>query len=60
MFEDFTPFLWLLKLGALVNLYFLSNTFSAPARGSRAQQHEIASLTKRLARIETQVGDAPK
>ena len=56
MFEDFTPFLWLLKLGALDNLYFLSNAFAVPARGSRAQQHEIASLTKRLARLETQSG----
>jgi hypothetical protein len=26
MFSDFTIFLWLLKLGALVNLYFLANT----------------------------------
>jgi len=28
--EDFTLFLWLLKIGALVNLYFLANTFVAP------------------------------
>jgi hypothetical protein len=27
MFNDFTFFLWLLKLGALLNLYFLKNTF---------------------------------
>lgn len=26
--NDFTLFLWLLKLGALVNLYFLANTFA--------------------------------
>jgi hypothetical protein len=26
--HDFTIFLWLLKLGALVNLYFLANTFA--------------------------------
>jgi hypothetical protein len=33
MSRDFTIFLWLLKLGALVNLYFLANTFSlAPER----------------------------
>ena len=25
MFSDFTMFLWLLKLGALVNFYFLAN-----------------------------------
>jgi hypothetical protein len=30
--SDFTPFLWLLKLGALVNLAFLANTF-APGPG---------------------------
>jgi len=29
--RDFTPFLWLLKLGALLNLYFFSNTLVAPA-----------------------------
>ena len=28
MFNDFTVFLWLLKLGALINLYFLANTFA--------------------------------
>ena len=28
MFNDFKVFLWLLKLGALVNLYFLANTFA--------------------------------
>lgn len=28
MTHDFTLFLWLLKLGALVNLYFLANTFA--------------------------------
>jgi hypothetical protein len=27
MFDDFTIFLWLLKLGALVNLHFLANTY---------------------------------
>jgi hypothetical protein len=31
MFRDFTIFLWLLKLGALVNLYFLANTLVPPA-----------------------------
>ena len=30
MFQDFTIFLWLLKLGALVNLYFLANTVVPP------------------------------
>ena len=30
MFRDFTIFLWLLKLGALVNLYFLANTLVPP------------------------------
>jgi hypothetical protein len=29
--QDFTIFLWLLKLGALVNLYFLSQIFALPA-----------------------------
>ncbi|MBW2726845.1 MAG: hypothetical protein JRE71_20905 [Deltaproteobacteria bacterium] len=28
MFNDFTIFLWLLKLGALLNLYFLANTYA--------------------------------
>src|SRR5262245_52426141 len=28
MLNDFTIFLWLLKLGALINLYFLVNTFA--------------------------------
>ena len=27
MFRDYTVFLWLLKLGALLNLYFLANTY---------------------------------
>jgi hypothetical protein len=27
MFNDFTIFLWLLKLGVLINLYFLANSF---------------------------------
>src|SRR5580658_1080100 len=27
MFDDFTLFLWLLKLGALVNIHFLANTY---------------------------------
>src|SRR5262249_58237256 len=27
MIQDLTIFLWLLKLGALVNLFFLANTF---------------------------------
>ena len=31
MLNDFTIFLWLLKLGTLVNLYFLVNTFALPA-----------------------------
>ena len=31
MFHDFTTFLWLLKLGALLNLYFLANTLAPPA-----------------------------
>ena len=31
MFNDFTIVLWLLKLGALVNLYFLANTFALPS-----------------------------
>jgi hypothetical protein len=31
MFTDFTIFLWLLKLGVLVNLYFLANTFALPS-----------------------------
>ena len=31
MLQDFTIFLWLLKLGALVNLYFLANTLVPPA-----------------------------
>src|SRR5262245_20210508 len=30
MFQDFTIFLWLLKLGALVNLYLLSHTLVPP------------------------------
>jgi hypothetical protein len=30
MFKDFTIFLWLLKLGALVNLYFLATTYALP------------------------------
>jgi hypothetical protein len=32
MTGDFTVFLWLLKLGALVNLYFLANTLAMPAK----------------------------
>src|SRR5262245_36300063 len=32
MFQDFTIFLWLLKLGALVNLYFLANTLVPPGK----------------------------
>jgi len=31
MFNDFTIFLWLLKFGALLNLYFLANTFAFPS-----------------------------
>jgi hypothetical protein len=31
MFNDFTIFLWLLKLGALINLYFLANTHALPS-----------------------------
>jgi hypothetical protein len=31
MFSDFTIFLWLLKIGALVNLYFLANTCALPS-----------------------------
>jgi hypothetical protein len=30
MFRDFTIFLWLLKLGALLNLYFLANSYTLP------------------------------
>lgn len=30
MFRDFTTFLWLLKLGALVNLFFLADTLVPP------------------------------
>jgi hypothetical protein len=30
MFQDYTIFLWLLKLGALLNLYFLANSFAPP------------------------------
>ena len=36
-FQDFTVFFWLLKLGALVNLYFLANTFVPP--GNSADPH---------------------
>jgi len=31
VFRDFTILLWLLKLGALVNLWFLANTFDLPS-----------------------------
>ena len=31
MFSDFTVFLWLLKLGALLNLYFLANSYALPS-----------------------------
>src|SRR5262245_53114294 len=34
MFEDFAIFLWLLKIGTLVNLYFLANTFVMPERAT--------------------------
>jgi hypothetical protein len=37
MFQDFTIFLWLLKLGALVNLYLLSHTLVTP--GNTADPH---------------------
>src|SRR5499426_1002844 len=37
MLQDFTGFLWLLKLGALLNLYFLANTLVPP--GSTADRH---------------------
>jgi len=37
MFQDFTIFLWLLKLGALVNLYLLANTLVPP--GNTADPH---------------------
>lgn len=37
MLRDFTLFLWLLKLGAIVNLCFLANTFVPP--GSTADPH---------------------
>ena len=36
MLEDFTIFLWLLKIGALINLYFLANTFVMPHRATDA------------------------
>ena len=34
MLPDFTIFLWLLKLGALLNLYFLVNTLLPPANAA--------------------------
>jgi len=37
MFNDFKIFLWLLKLGALINLYFLANTVVLP--GNTANPH---------------------
>jgi len=37
VFEDLTLFLWLLKLGALVNLYFLVNTLVAPGSTAGAR-----------------------
>ena len=37
MLQDFTIFLWLLKLGALLNLYFLANTLVPP--GSTVDPH---------------------
>lgn len=37
MLRDFTTFLWLLKLGALLNLYFLADTLVPPA--STADPH---------------------
>jgi len=37
MLQDFTGFLWLLKLGALLNLYFLANTLVPP--GSTSDRH---------------------
>ncbi len=37
MLKDFTVFLWLLKLGALINLHFLANTCASPA--STADAH---------------------
>ena len=37
MLQDFTIFLWVLKLGALVNFYLLSQTFVTP--GSTADRH---------------------
>jgi hypothetical protein len=36
MFRDYTIVLWLLKLGGLINLYFLVNTFLLPASGAEA------------------------
>jgi hypothetical protein len=38
---DFTNPLWLLKLGALVNLYFLANVGAFPARRRRTQQPSV-------------------
>ncbi len=40
MFNDFTIFLWLLKLGALVNLYFLANTYALSS--ATADAHILA------------------
>jgi hypothetical protein len=36
MFRDYTIVLWLLKLGGLINLYFLVNTFLPPAADAGA------------------------
>jgi hypothetical protein len=36
MFNDFSLFLWLLKLGAIVNLYFLANTLAVPPSAQSA------------------------
>ncbi len=37
MFNDFKIFLWLLKLGALINLSFLANTYALPSGTTDAQ-----------------------
>ena len=49
--RDFTPYLWLLKIGALVNVCFLAGTFALPIESVERFSGEMSRVRHELEHV---------